>query len=122
MRFYRIYEVHILGPSDLGGPDIRSDSDRDSEAGSNGVSREGSSVEIGIPQSMLRDLITGLSAEVDPRGRRSGRRVVRKSKEKEYKLLTLGKRLLQTVERVFCPEKCTAKTEKINEGKIIFFA
>ena len=49
-------------------------------------------MEIGIPQSMLRELITGLSAEVDQRGRRSGKRVVRKSKEREYKLLTLGNR------------------------------
>lgn len=82
------YVVYNIGQSDAGGPDIRSDSDRDSEAGSNGVTREGSSVD--IPQSMLRELITGFSAEVDQRSHRSGRRIARKSKEKEYKLLSLG--------------------------------
>ncbi|KAI6647271.1 Ubiquitin-protein ligase E3A-like [Oopsacas minuta] len=79
--------ISSTGPSDPGGAENRSDSDRDSEGTANGVSTESSSTDLVIPPSILRDLITGLSTEPEHRGRRN-KRAVRK-RDKEYRLLTL---------------------------------
>ena len=69
----------------------RSDSDRESEGAPTGSSGEGSSVDMGITEAMIRNLISGFSmerglgVEISSKQKKS-----KKIKYKEHRLCTLG--------------------------------